>query len=240
LGRALWEEFRGFLEMQKKDILQALQEMRKQSKQRKFTQSIELVVNFKGLDTKKPVNQVDVKVNMPHATGKKSSVKSLLFAKDNAFIESVKGKFDRVIEENQIEKLKKKEVAQIATEFDLLLAEGPVMLTVAKHLGQQLAPKGKMPKPVQPTAGMVDQALKQMGSVTRVTNKKGKFMPLVQAVVGNENMPDDQLAENAFIIVEAVTKELPRKQQNLKSVYVKESMGPSIKVGASAEEARQK
>ncbi len=226
--------------MQKKDILQALKTMRENTKARKFTQSVELIINFKGLDTKKPINQVDVKVTMPHATGKKGGGKTLLFAKDIDFMESVKGDFDRVIAEADIAKLKKKEIAQIAVEYDVLLAEGPVMLTVGKYLGQQLATKGKMPKPVQPNKAMVEQMLKQMGSVTRVTNKKGKFMPLVQIVIGNEKMTDDQLMENAMIIEDSVVKELPRKQQNLKSVFVKESMGPTVKLGAEAKKGESK
>jgi large subunit ribosomal protein L1 len=221
--------------MQKKDVSAALKAMREQTKQRKFTQSVELIVNFKDLDTKKPINQVDVKVNLPFATGKKGGGKSLLFARDKAFIEAVKGTFDRIIEESEIPKLNKKDIGLIVAEFDSILAEGPVMISVGKYLGQQLAPKGKMPKPVQPTAEMAGQMLKQMGSVTRVTNKKGKFMPLVQAVIGSEKMPDEQLAENATAIVDAVVKALPRQNQNLKSVYIKESMGPCVKVVAHSE-----
>ncbi len=113
------------------------------------------------------------------------------------------------------------------------------MIPVGRHLGQQLAPKGKMPKPIKPNKAMVEQILKQAGSVTRVTNKKGKFMPLVQSVIGNEKMQDEQLSENALAISDAVTKELPRKQQNIKSIFVKESMGPPIKL-ATAKEASQK
>jgi len=226
--------------MQQKDILNALKAMREQSKQRRFVQSIELIINFKGLDTKKPSNQVDVKISLPHATGKKATGKSLLFAKDKTFIEKVKTSFDKVIEESQIAKLGKKEIGQIATEYDTLLAEGPVMITVGKFLGQQLAPKGKMPKPVKPNPAMVEQMLKQAGTVTRVTNKKGKFMPLVQTVIGNEKMTDEQLSENGLTVVEAVVKELPRKQQNLKSVFIKESMGPPIKLGKGSEGAEHK
>lgn len=225
--------------MQKREVALALKAMREQSKPRKFTQSIELIVNFKDLDTKKPTNQVDVKISLPFSTGKKGGGKSLLFARDKAFIEAVKGKFDRIIEESEIPKLNKKDIGLIAAEFDSILAEGPVMLSVGKYLGQQLAPKGKMPKPVQPDAEMAEQVLAQMGSVTRVTNKKGKFMPLVQAVIGSEKMPDEQLVENATAIVDAVTKELPRKHQNIKSIYVKESMGPCVKVVAHSEAERK-
>jgi len=229
----------GGFEMQKKEIIQALKIMREQSKERKFTQSIELIINFKDLDTKKPINQIDLKITMPNPTGKQGSGKKLLFAKTKDFIEAVKGQFDRIIEEPEIEKLKKKEIALISTEYDILLAEGSVMIAVGKYLGQQLAPKGKMPKPIQPEKEMVEQMLKTMGNVTRVTNKKGKFMPLVQIVIGNEKMTDEQLVDNAMTISEAVTKELPRKHQNIKSVYVKESMGPCIKLGASEGKAAE-
>jgi len=224
--------------MQKKDFTAAFKAMREQTKQRKFTQSVELIINFKGLDMKKPESQVDVKVSLPHPTGKKGSTKSLLFAKSKDFIEAVKPKFDRIVEESEIASLKKKDVAQIASEFDVLLAEGPVMVPVGKYLGQQLAPKGKMPKPVQPNPAIVNQMLKQAGSVTRVSNKKGKFTPLVQTIIGSESMDDEPLSQNALALVEAVTGQLPRKQQNLKSIFVKETMGPPIRVGASGDEKK--
>jgi len=56
--------------LDKNDFLTALQKMRETSKQRKFTQSIELMVNLTGLDFKKPENQLDLKVTLPFATGK--------------------------------------------------------------------------------------------------------------------------------------------------------------------------
>ncbi|MDP6670809.1 MAG: 50S ribosomal protein L1, partial [archaeon] len=124
------------------------------------------------------------------------------------------------------------ELAQIALEFDALIAEGPVMIAVGKYLGQELAPKGKMPKPVPTNPAVALQALKQMSSVTRVTNKKGKFMPVVQVVLGTEAMDDKQLAENAVAVVNAVQASLPGKAHNIKSVLVKESMGPAMRVGS--------
>lgn len=205
--------------------------MREKSKQRKFTQSVELMINFRGLDFKKAQNQVDVKVHLPHATGKTSG-KTLLFAKDEAFVDQMRGKVDRIILESEIAGIKKKEIAQIALEFDAFISEGPVMIAVGKYLGQELAPKGKMPKPVPANSAAALQALKQMSSVTRVTNKKGKFMPVVQVVVGTEEMDDAKLAENALAVVNTVQSSLPGKAYNIKSVIVKESMGPAILVGS--------
>lgn len=216
--------------MEKKSFLDALQAMRDSSKQRKFTQSIEMMVNFKGLDFKKAENQVDLKVTLPFATGRERG-KVLVFARDKAFIEQIKEKVDKVIAESEIQGLKKKDIAEITDNYDVLLAEGPVMLTVGKYLGQQLAPKGKMPKPISPNSAVIESSLKEMSAVTRVTNKKGKPMPVIQLVIGSEKMENEQLAENAKTVLDAVVNALPGKRQNLKSVFIKETMGPAIKIG---------
>jgi len=216
--------------MEKKAFLAALQRMRDESRQRKFTQSIELMVNFKGLDFKKPDNQIDIRVTMPFATGKGRG-KVLVFAKDKSFMEQIKDKVDKVIAEPEIQGLNKKQIAEITEAYDVLLAEGPVMLTVGKFLGQQLAPKGKMPKPIAPNSAVIESSLKEMSSVTRVTNRKGKPVPVIQLVIGSEKMENEQLAGNAKAVVDAVVNALPGKTQNLKSVFIKETMGPAIKVG---------
>ncbi|MDD5162583.1 MAG: hypothetical protein PHD95_00035 [Candidatus ainarchaeum sp.] len=216
--------------MNKNDFSVALQKMRDSSKQRKFTQSIELMINLKGLDFKKAENQLDLKVVMPFATGRTRG-KVIVFAKSKSFADEIKGKADRVIMESDIQGLTKKDVSQIIEAFDVLLAEGPVMLTIGKFLGQQLAPKNKMPRPIQPNVSQIESALSEMSSVTKVTNKKGKPMPVMQVVIGNEKMQNEQLSANAFAIFDAVLNAVPGKTQSIKSVFLKETMGPSIKVG---------
>jgi large subunit ribosomal protein L1 len=216
--------------LNKNDFLTALQKMRDSSKQRKFVQSIELMINFKGLDFKKSENQLDLKVAMPFATGR-SRGKVLVFAKSKNFADEIKGKADKIIMESDIQGLTKKDVSQIIEEFDVLLAEGQVMLTVGKFLGQQLAPKNKMPKPIQPNVSQLESALAEMSSVTKVTNKKGKAMPVIQVVIGSEKMQNEQLSANAFAVFDAVLNAVPGKTQSIKSVFLKETMGPAIKVG---------
>ena len=58
--------------MKKQDAIDAVKKVREISPKRKFTQSVELMVNFTGLDMKKPQNQVFVKVDLPFSTGKGS------------------------------------------------------------------------------------------------------------------------------------------------------------------------
>lgn len=215
--------------MEKETVLLALKKMRDSSKQRKFEQSVELAINFTGIDFKKAENRIDAYVQLPYSTGK-SEASVCLFARDKNFASEAKPKLARVIMESEIEKMDKKSANALAEEFDSFIAEGPVMLTVGKFLGQILAPKGKMPKPIQPELSALEQALKGIKSGTRVSNKKGKYMPVVHAMIGREKMKDEELAENFLAVYNAVFAELPRKEQNIKSSYVKLSMGPSIKV----------
>jgi len=215
--------------VERKNFLTALQKMRDSNKQRKFKQSVELAINFKGLDFKKAENRIDVAVSLPFSTGKSSS-KICVFAKDKNFISMIKDKVAKVITEEEIPRLDKKEASRLAEEFDGFLAEGPVMLTVGKYLGQVLAPKGKMPRPIQPDVSALESALKGLKSGVRVTNKKGRFMPVVQVLIGKEDSKDEELAENALTVYQAVVAKLPESEANVKSVFVKTTMGPAIKV----------
>ncbi len=216
--------------MKKQDALLALKKMREISPKRKFTQSVELMINFTGLDMKKPQNQVNVKVELPHSTGKGSG-KIAVFAKSDAFVDGLKGKVDTIIEEKDIEALAKDKAKLVELmAYDALFAEGPVLLTVARFLGQQLATKGKMPKPILNLLSF-DEVLAKAKTQVTISNKKGKFMPVVQTVVGKETTKDDDMAENMVAIYNVVMNSLPQKKQNVKNAYVKFSMGPVIKVG---------
>ncbi|MBU0635967.1 hypothetical protein KKE06_02995 [Candidatus Micrarchaeota archaeon] len=208
---------------------QALANCKTDAKKRKFRQSVELYVNFKGIDFSKAANRIDVSVSMPFATGK-GETKVLVFAKDRQFLSQLKGKVTKIIPENEIEKIDKKQAARMADEFDLILAEGPVMLTVGKFLGQQLAPKGKLPIPIQPSIASFENALKQIKGSIRVSNKKGKFMPMVHALIGHEEMKENELAQNALAVYTTLLNALPGKQQNIKSLIVKLTMGKPHKI----------
>jgi ribosomal protein L1 len=57
--------------MKKSTALVALKKLREIAPKRNFTQSVELMINFTGLDMKKPTNQVNLKISLPHPTGKR-------------------------------------------------------------------------------------------------------------------------------------------------------------------------
>ena len=216
--------------MKKTEAVEALVKAREGAKERKFTQSVEMMINFTGLDMKKPQNQVNVKVELPHSTGKGSG-KIVVFAKSPEFADKLKDKVNLVILDTEIEAFakNKQKVIDLLT-FDALFAEGPAMLTVAKFLGQQLAPKGKMPKPIL-NLNSFDEMLAKAKTQVTISNKKGKFMPVVHTVVGKEDMKDEDMIENILAIYDVVLSSLPQKKQNIKNVYLKLTMGAPVKVG---------
>jgi len=214
--------------MEREEVLEALKRLEEKSKKRNFVQTVELIINFCNLDVRKPENLIDVKVNMPHPTGREQA-KALLFAKTVPFVEKVKDMFDKVIMENEIPKLSKKEIQEIL-DCDVLLAEGPVMIAVGKYLGQTLAPRGRMPKPVNPDKDEVERIISGMKSSLRVTNKRGKGLPFVQVVVGDERMPAEHIADNIIEVYNEVVHALPRQKHNIKSVYVKKTMSPAVRI----------
>jgi large subunit ribosomal protein L1 len=214
--------------MKKEQVLSALAKLDANSPKRNFAQSVELVITFKDIDLKKPANLFDLKVDMPYSTGRGEG-KALLFASSKPFADAVKSFFSRVIFEDEIAKMKKKEIAELLG-FDVLLAEGPVMIAVGKYLGQDLAPKGKMPRSIQASPDFVKAELEKMKAGVRVTNKKGKGVPMVQVLVGKENMKPEELAENISKVYMEVEKALPKQRHNIKAVRVKKTMSPVVKI----------
>jgi len=217
--------------METKQLIDALKRMRSESKKRKFQQSVDFTINFRGIDFKKASNQIDVDVKMPHSTGRVGLAKTLVFVKDKGFAEQIKNKVDKVILDEEIPSIKKKDAEQIISTYNVLLAEGPSILSVAKYLGQQLAPRGKMPKPITQSISAIDSAVANATTSVKVSNKKGKFMPLVHVTVGKENDKDDKIIDNISAVYDSVVPNLPNKVQNVKSMYVKLSMGPPIRLG---------
>ena len=157
--------------MQKDQVLSALQQLRKTTLPRKFKQTVDLTINFKNIDFKKTENQVDVDVALPHPIGKGEG-KVLLFARDKEFAEQARKVADAVIMEDEIRSIDKKQANTLMNDYVGFLAEGPVMLTVAKYLGQVFAPKNKMPRPVVSELKQLLAQVARLKSVVKVPTRK--------------------------------------------------------------------
>lgn len=193
-----------------------------QKGERKFKQSIDLAVNFRDIDFKKPENRINLDVVLPHPP---KDIKVAVIA-DGQLASDAKKIADLVITGAEIpgyatDKAKQKELLTYS-----LLASTQLMPVVAKNLGQTLGTKGRLPKPIMPNMNLAELVKKTKSSVT--VKSKGKFLPCVHCIVGREDMSKDQLTDNAYAVVEAIVHKIPESQ--VASIYIKSTMGKPAKV----------
>ena len=133
-----------------------------------------------------------------------------------------------IIDPAQIEDLggDRQKARKLARRHDFFLSEVPHMTDIGRHLGVVLGPRGKMPRPVPPNVdpGNIAQALQ---STTLVRSRDNITF---HTVVGARNQGEEAISENAYEVWNRVTGKLERGAGNIRSLYVKTSMGPSIRV----------
>lgn len=209
---AKWFSIAGGFFMQ---ILDAIKFLKENSKKRNFVQSFDLIINLKNIDLKKPENRISKEVVLPHIC-KETSV----------CIISDSIKDENAITKNDILEFErdKKKAKQFITKYDFFLCEAPLMPLVGKILGRYLGPKGKMPKLFLP--GRLEQSIEETKRSVRIRIKDS---PVIQCIIGKEDMNDNQLVENIETVIDAVKKALPAKVQ-IKNILLKLTMSKAVKL----------
>src|SRR3989344_6848836 len=128
--------------MENKSLKEALAELKKERK-RKFDQSVDLIINLKGIDMKR--DQLNIIVNVPHKIKDK---------KVCAFLKEKSKVIDTITEPEFIKYKDKKPLKNLVNEYDFFIAIAPLMPKVAAAFGKVLGPAGKMPTP---QLGMLNQ-----------------------------------------------------------------------------------
>ena len=205
----------------KKSILTAVREAKKSTKKRKFSQTIDLIVNLKDIELKKPENRINELVELPHPP--KPKIKLIVFAGGDLALRAKKAGADRVLVREDIERLAsdKKGAKKLVEDTDFFLAETSLMATVGKILGPILGPRGKMPTPVPPTAP-IDAIINRHKTSVRIRIRE---QPNTQIGIGTEEMSDEMLTDNIQAVVSLLERKLPRGSRNIQSVSVKTTMG---------------
>ena len=204
-------------------VQKAIEESKKLN--RKFKQSVDVVINLKNIDMNDAKNRIEDEVMLPHGRGVEA--KLALFASGDLALKS-KTHVDLLIKPEEIEELAKdkKKFKKIADEYDFFIAEAPLMPTIGKTLGIILGPRGKMPKPVPPTIDIANMA-KSMRKTVKIRSKTTKT---IHATVGREEMDAQHIADNIDAILKRLEGKLERGKLNIGSVYVKTSMGPPMRI----------
>jgi large subunit ribosomal protein L1 len=213
--------------MASKEILEAVEKAlaEENNKKRKFVQSVDLVVNLKDVDLKKPENRIDEEIELPKGRGKEAKI-AVFASGELAF--KAKNVADAVITPEQIKELAedKKKAKKLAEEYDFFVAEAPLMPTIGRALGRVFAPRGKMPKPIPPDAD-IEAIVKKLKRSIKV---RSKDRPTFHCLVGREDMPPEDIAENVEAVLQRIESKLERGRMNIRSAYIKTTMGTAVRV----------
>jgi len=196
----------------------------KSSKERKFKQSLELIMVFKDIDVKKGFAMNET-VQLPKQTGSPATV--CVMASGEMGLKAKNAKADKVLNTDELNKLgsDKRESRKFINKYDFFLADTKLMPVVGKVLGQLLGPRGKMPTPV-PFNAPIESLLQRFRSSIRVRVKSSLSMA---CKIGDEKMDDGDLVANANAVISAIEKKLPSGDRNIKKILVKTTMGKAVR-----------
>jgi large subunit ribosomal protein L1 len=205
----------------KKELEKALQELRK-DKERKFDQTVDLVINLKKFDIKK--NQVSIFVNIPHKIKDK---------KICGFFETKQEGIETIIPSQFKKYSDKKELKKLIKKFDFFMAQGSVMPKVATTFGRALGPAGKMPSPqLGILMNVNEKEIKDLKERIDNTLKMKVKESSIKLAIGKQSMSDEKIIENILAVYNYVVKALPREMENIKNMKLKFTMTKPVKINS--------
>lgn len=208
------------------EIIEAVKEAKEQAKPRNFTQSIDVIINLKDLDVRKPENRFSEEVALPNGRGKE--IKIGVIADGELALAAKNAGVDVVISKEDLQEFGKdiKAAKKVVNSVDSFIAQADMMPLVGRFLGRILGPRNKMPKPV-PASARIEPLLER----TQATIKVGvKQQPSIQILVGTQDMDDEKLAENIEAVLAVLDRNLEKGRNQIKSMYIKATMGSVVRV----------
>ncbi len=205
--------------MEAKEIQNVLNELRK-NKERKFDQSIDLIVNLKKFNIKK--DSINIFIPLPNKIKEKRIC---------AFFESKNDKIHTITRADFIKYKDQKDIKKLSDQFEFFIAQASLMPQVAATFGRVLGPLGKMPSPQMGVLMQVDEKsikdlLEKINKSVRAKTKE----PSIKLSIAKEKMTDKEIIENILTAYNAIEKALPREKDNIKNVQIKFTMSKPLKI----------
>lgn len=206
------------MEFEKK-LKQALEESRK-GKERKFDQTVDLIVNLQKYSHKK--NPINLFVSVPHKVKEK---KVAAFFKVNSDL------IDTIPESDFVKFKDKKKIKGLVKKYDFFIAQASVMPKVATTFGRVLGPAGKMPSPqlgiiMDVSEKLINELKVKINTSIKIRVKESS----IKLSIGKQSMSDEDIIENIMSVFNEIVKALPRDKENIKNVEVKFTMTKPVKI----------
>jgi len=206
-------------------INQAIKDALSNAPKRKFVESVDITFTIKDVDLKNPTNRIKEEIRLPSGRGRE--LKIAMFAASEAATKA-KAAGLTVFSPQDIEDFggNKGKAKKVANSYDFFLSEVPHMGLIGRYLGVVLGPRGKMPRPVPPT---LDPGIIAAGLKSTVVVKSGDKTTF-HAPIGTASQSEEELYANAMEIYNRVISKLERGIGNIRSLYIKTTMGPAQQI----------
>ncbi|HOF43881.1 MAG TPA: hypothetical protein PLT60_00880 [Candidatus Pacearchaeota archaeon] len=201
------------------ELKKGLSELRK-TKERKFDQTVDLIVNLQKFDVKK--NNLNLFVSVPHKVKDK---------KIAGFLE-IKNKDVETITPDEFKKYSDKaKMKHLVSTYDFFIAQASLMPSVATNFGRVLGPTGKMPSP---QLGIIlnadEKTINELKNKINTSIKIKVKEPSIKIPIGKQSMKDEDIIENVMSVYNLLLKTLPRNKENIKNIEIKFTMTKPYKI----------
>ncbi len=216
------------------NLVEAVAQVKEKSKKRRFIQTYELIINLRrDYDLRKTENRVIDYFELPHGRGKKIEICAVVGPE----LEKVaSGIFDFVIVRDKLAEISgsKRLAKKIARRYYIFVAQAAVMPDLGRYLGRYLGPRDKMPNPrygmIFPNSITEDQLRSLYERMQRLVRVSVKKHITFGVPIGTEDMDLKLVAENAKEFINWLFNRIPGGKQSIDSIYMKLTMGPSIRI----------
>merc|ERR1712055_231310 len=190
-------------------------------KKRKFTESVELQISLKNYDPqrdKRFAGTVKLK-NIPRPR------MNVCILGDQQHCDEAKAQNIPCMDAESLKKLNKnkKLVKKLAKKYNAFLASDTLIKQIPRILGPGLNKAGKFPTMITHGDNMVAK-VEELKATIKFQLKK---VLCLAVAVGNVSMQADDLAANIGLAINFLVSLLKKNWQNVRSLYIKSSMGPS-------------
>ena len=204
-------------------------------KVRKFDESIDLIINLKDLNLNDPKQRIDKEILLPNNTITSDKPNVCVIASDEILLEARNLGLETIDNDGlvQLNNEEKKVKKKFVKKYNFFIVEDKMMPSVARYLARFLGPLGKMPKPFPTGYGIVSSpedlriAIERYLKIIRIQLKK---QLLIQVKIGKKSMEEDRVFENLKAVVDYIADQMPHKYNNIKSMFLKTTMGHPIKI----------
>eukprot|EP00897_Mesotaenium_endlicherianum_P005177 jgi/Mesen1/4688/ME000241S03730 len=212
--------------LQSEVLREAITQIKTQAaeKNRKFTETIELQIGLKNYDPQKD-KRFSGSVRLPHIPRPKYRICML---GDAQHIEEAQRMTLDCMDVDMLKKMNKnkKLVKKLAKKYHAFLASEAIIKQIPRLLGPGLNKAGKFP-----TLVTHNETLESKVTETRATVKfQLKKVLCMGVAVGNCEMDEKQIFQNTQLSVNFLVSLLKKNWQNVKSLWLKSTMGKPVRV----------